>query len=60
VVEAIKTICNINIDVENIDIKDGLVRIHEKPIVKTEIFIKKQKILEEIQKTTKNKVFDLI
>lgn len=60
VVESIKKITNIYIDVKNINIKDGLVRLSDKPIIKNEIFIKKTKILEEINSKTEQKIIDII
>ena len=45
VVETIQTVCGITLDPKNIEIKDGLVRIQSKPIIKNEIFLKKAKIL---------------
>ncbi len=60
VVESIKKITDININPKNIDVKEGLVRISDKPIVKNEIFIKKFKILEEINSKTDKKIQDIV
>jgi len=60
VAEAIKEACAIDVDKKRIDIKDGIVRIKERPIIKTEIFIKKVKILDLLNKKTNSKVVDII
>jgi len=60
VVESVKKITSIEIDNKKIDVKDSLVRINEKPIIKNEIFIKKSKILEEINSKTEQKITDII
>lgn len=60
VVEGVKKITNIEIDPKKVDVKDGLVRISEKPIIKSEIFIKKAKILEEINSKTDKKIVDIL
>ena len=60
VVESVKKITNIDIDKKNIDIKNGLVRINEKPIIKNEIFFKKSKILEEINSKIEIKISDIL
>ncbi len=59
VAESIKEICRIEIDPKKIDIKSGIVRISEKPIIKNEIFIKKAKILENLAKKTESKIVDI-
>jgi len=60
VAETIKEICNIEINPENIDIKSGIARIKEKTIIKSEIFLKKIKILENLIKKTKGKITDIL
>ncbi len=60
VAEAIKEICGIEIESKNIEIKDFVARISEKPIIKTQIFIKKFKILENIEKKTNGKIKELL
>ena len=60
VAEAVKEICNIEIDPKNIDIKSGIARIKEKPIIKNEIFIKKIKILESLSKKTEKEITNII
>lgn len=49
VAEAVKEICNIEIDPKKIEVKDGVARISERPIIKSEIFLKKTKILEVLK-----------
>ncbi len=46
----IKKNINEDIPIENISIKNGLVTLNTKQIVKNQIFIKKDKILKEISK----------
>lgn len=60
IVESIKKFTNIEIDPKNIDIKPGVIRVSEKPIVKNQIFLKKTKILEEINSKTENKISDVL
>ena len=52
VAESIKEVCGIDIDIKKIEVKDYIARINEKPIIKSEIFIKKAKILESLNKKT--------
>lgn len=58
--ESIKNICGVEIDPKKIDIKDGLARISERPIIKTEIFMKKEKILKSFSKEVGEKVRDIV
>lgn len=60
VAEAVKEICNIEIDPKKIVVKDGIARISERPIVKSEIFLKKAKILEILSKKTENKIREIL
>ena len=60
VAESIKEVCFIEIDSKNIKIKEGVARISEKPIIKTQIFIKKTKILIILDKKTSGKIKDLL
>lgn len=56
----IKEVCGVDIEPSKIDIKNYIVRINEKPVIKTEIFLKKQKILEKLDKKTKGKIKEII
>lgn len=58
--ESIKEICKIEIDPKKIEVKSGIARISERPVIKTEIFLKKQKILENLKKKKKIDIFDII
>ncbi len=60
VAEAIKEVCKIEVDKSKILINDYTARINEKPIIKTEIFIKKIKILEILDKKTNGKIKNII
>ncbi len=60
VAESIKEVCGIEVDPKKIDVKSGVARIDERPIIKNEIFIKKAKILENLAKKTENKVSDIL
>lgn len=60
VAESIKEVCNIDIDPKRIIVKDYVARINEKPIIKTEIFLKKTKILEVLNKKTSGKIMDVL
>ncbi len=60
VAEAIKEICNIEINPQKIVVKEGIARISERPINKNEIFMKKQKILENLDAKTDKRVIDII
>ena len=58
--ETIKNICGIDVEKKKILFKDGVIRINENPAVKTTIFLKKQKILDELNKKVKGKIRDLL
>jgi hypothetical protein len=60
VAEAIKEVCDIEIEPTNIIVKNYVARISEKPIIKTEIFLKKAKILEILDKKTDGKVKEIL
>ena len=60
VAEAIKEVCGIEIEPQKIEIKNYLARINEKPIIKTQIFIKKTKLLEILNKKTEGRVTDIV
>jgi hypothetical protein len=60
VAEAIKEVCDIEIDPKKIEVKNYVARVNEKPIIKTEIFIKKVKILEILDKKTNGKIKDIV
>lgn len=58
--EAIKEVCEIEIKPEDIDVKSGIARINAKPIVKSEIFLKKAKILELLKGKTESKIIEIL
>ncbi|MFA6797407.1 MAG: hypothetical protein WCR40_01740 [Candidatus Paceibacterota bacterium] len=58
--EVIKNICYIEIDPKKIDVKNYVARINEKPIVKSEIFLKKEKILKSLSEEVGGKVKDIV
>ncbi len=60
VAESIEEICNIEIDPKKIVVKDGVAWISERPIVKSEIFLKKTKILELLNKKLENKISEIL
>ncbi|MFH0755219.1 MAG: hypothetical protein V1910_00945 [bacterium] len=60
VAEVIKEVCNIEIEKDKIEIKNYIARIKEKPIIKTQIFLKKTKILDILNKKTEGKVKDVL
>jgi len=60
VAESVKEICGIEIDPKKIEVKDGVARISERPIVKSEIFLKKAKILEKLKEKTENKIQEIL
>ena len=60
VAEAVKDVCNIEIDPTKIEVKNYTARISAKPIVKTQIFLKKVKILEVLDKKTSGKVKEIL
>jgi len=60
VVEAVKEVCDIDIDPLKIEIKNYIARINEKPIIKTEIFMKKTRILDVLNKKTDGKVREIL
>ncbi len=57
--EAVKNICGIDIDPEDIDVRDGIARIRSKPIIKNEIFLKKNKIMDFLKNKT-DKIADIL
>ena len=60
ITEAIKEVCGIDIKSSKIEVKNYIAKIKEKPIIKTEIFLKKTKILEALDKKTSGKVKDIL
>ncbi len=58
--ETIKEICKVEINPKNIDISSGVIRIKEKPIIKSEIFINKTKILSVLEKKIQEKIVDIV
>lgn len=60
VVESIKKNCLLDVDPKNIVIKNYIARINERPLVKTSIFLKKKKILEDLAIKTDGKIKDII
>jgi len=60
VASSIKEVCGFDIELTKIDEKKGIVRISERPIIKSEIFLKKQKILNSLEKKIGKKVFDIL
>ncbi len=60
VADVIKEICGIEIEPKKIEIKNFIARINERPIVKTQIFLKKQKILEILDKKIEGKVKEIL
>jgi hypothetical protein len=58
--ESIKEVCGIEIDPKKIDVKSGIARVNERPIIKNEIFIKKARILENLSKKTGGKIIDIL
>ena len=60
VAEAIQEICHIEIDPKKIEVKEGVARISEKPIIKSEIFMKKVKILLFLKEKKSIDIFDII
>jgi hypothetical protein len=53
--EALKIFCNFDIDIKDIKIKDGNVMLSTSPVFRSEIFLKKQKIISYLK--TKGFVF---
>ena len=60
VAETIKEVCKIEVDKSKILINDYTDRLNEKHIIKTEIFIKKIKILEILDNKTNGKIKNII
>jgi hypothetical protein len=60
VVEAVEEICKIKIDPKNVVVKDRVARINERPIVKSEIFLKKAKILEVLSRKADGKIKEIL
>ena len=60
VAAAIKETCRVEINPKSIDITAGIVRIKEKPIIKSEIFINKTKILSALEKKIQEKITDIV
>lgn len=58
--EAIREVCGIDIEIKKIEVKDYVARINEKPIIKTQIFLKKSKILEGLYIKTQGKIKDIL
>jgi len=60
VAEAVKEVCDIEIDSKKIEVKNFVARVNEKSIIKTQIFLKKIKILEILDKKTDGKVKEIL
>ena len=60
VAEAVKEVCKIDINPKNVVVKDGIARINERPIIKSEIFLKKTKILDVLNKKAEGKVREIL
>ena len=60
VVGVIKDVCKFDVDPQKIEIKNGIARINEKPIIKTEIFLKKTKILDILKEKTNGKIVEVL
>jgi len=60
VAEAIKEVCDIEIEPSKIEVKNFIARINEKPIIKTSIFLRKVKILEILDKKTGGKIKEIL
>lgn len=58
--EVIKEVCDIDIEPQKIEIKNHIAKINEKPIIKTEIFLKKTKVLFILNKKTNGGVVDIL
>ncbi|MBU6370748.1 MAG: DUF721 domain-containing protein [Patescibacteria group bacterium] len=59
VAEAVQEICSITINPKQVDVRDGKVVISCRPAVKTEIFLKKEKILANLSEKTGKKITDI-
>jgi hypothetical protein len=60
VTEAVKEVCKVDINPKNVVVKNGIARINERPIVKTEIFLKKAKLLDLIKQKTNGKIGEIV
>ena len=60
IAESIKDVCNIDIQPSKIKINGYIARIDERPIIKTEIFLKKIHILNILNKKTNKKITDIL
>ncbi len=60
VAASIKELTGIDIDPKKIDIKDGIARVNEKTIIKSEIFLKKVKILDAVNSKVEKKITDIL
>ncbi|MFA6340770.1 MAG: hypothetical protein WCX27_00815 [Candidatus Paceibacterota bacterium] len=57
---AVKEACGFDIKTENIIVKSAVARINARPVIKTEIFLKKEKILKILKEKTGGKVVDIL
>jgi hypothetical protein len=60
VASAIQEACKIEIDSKKIEVKEGIARISERPIIKSEIFLKKAKILAILKEKGFSNIFDIL
>jgi hypothetical protein len=58
--EVVKEVCNIELNPSKIEVKDYVARINDKPIIKTQIFLKKAKILDILTIKTNSKIKDIL
>ncbi len=60
VVGSLKDLVKIELSDKDLILKNGILNIKTNPVIKTEIFIKKKRIIEEINKRLgEKKVFDI-
>jgi hypothetical protein len=59
VTEIIKKITGVTVPLSDMKIARGVVVIKTNPIVKNEIFLYKEKILEELKSKNRNDIFDI-
>jgi len=58
--DVINEVCKIEINPKSIDVKSGIVRINERPIIKSEIFINKTKILSTLARRIQENIIDIV
>jgi len=60
VCDAVKEICGVTLNPKDVEVKESVARIKEKPIFKNEIFLKKAKIISFLKEKKNINIVDIL